>query len=148
LDALFGAGRPARVVLVRLIHVAVALAVLDAGQDVSEQSRLAILELAGELVQDRPLHSAEANDRENRVDMGAQRHRVAERQQRRLRSGRRRSRPTTATRRPLRASATARFAIVVDLPSCSSADVTMIVRAALSGLRNSMLVRSLRNISA
>src|SRR5947208_4343369 len=81
LNSLFVARRPARVVLVGLVHVAVALAVLNACQDVSEQSRLAILKLAGELVQDRPLHSAAASNRENSVDMGAQRHRVAARQQ-------------------------------------------------------------------
>src|SRR5256712_8491098 len=52
LDPLFGARRPARVVLVRLVHVAVALAVLDAGEDVAEQGGLATLKLPGEFVQD------------------------------------------------------------------------------------------------
>jgi hypothetical protein len=67
---------------------------------------------------------------------------------RRLRIGARRSRSTRTTRRFARASATARFAIVVDLPSCETADVTMIVRADSSGFTNWRLVRSLRYVSA
>src|SRR5207249_6307416 len=67
LDPFFGARRAVRVVLVRLVHVAVALAVLDTGQDVAEQSRLAILELTTEFVQDRSLHAGESTDCKDRV---------------------------------------------------------------------------------
>ena len=64
------------------------------------------------------------------------------------RNGRRRSRSTSTTRCPARASATARFAIVVDFPSCWTALVIMIVRASRSRVAKSRLVRSIRNDSA
>ena len=77
------ARRPVLVVLVRLVHVPVALAVLHSGQDVAEQRCLAILKLPGEFVQDRALHSTKSSDRKDRVDVGAQGQRVTEREQRR-----------------------------------------------------------------
>ena len=63
-------------------------------------------------------------------------------------AGRRRSRSTRATLCPARASATARLATVVDLPSCSSALVTRIERAPRSRFTNWRLARSMRNASA
>src|SRR5579884_4517065 len=52
---------------------------------------------------------------------------------------------TKATRCPARASATARFATVVDFPSCWTALVTMIVRTLRSRLTKSRFVRRTRN---
>src|SRR6266567_3684107 len=83
LDPLCVARRLAGVVLVRLVHVSIALAVLYPGQHIAKQLGLATLELPTEFVQDRTLHSSEPDDREDRIHAGTERHRITEGEQRR-----------------------------------------------------------------